>query len=94
MGQIEAMANGTCPEQGILNASTIAARRGLELLKKRTNSPETPEYAKDDLLLESGMVGLEQDYSYDMVMGDGSPNLNFDVPDSWMFTGWDTNTEW
>lgn len=96
------MENGTPPEQGIMDAAKAAARKCLDVLKARTNTPITPtpdpELPNPELPLLNGDGAFE----YDFVMQDGSPDYGYgmgmgiggEVGNEWMFSGWDMNTEW
>lgn len=88
MGQIEATQNGADIEEGITNAMKASGRYCLDVLKVRMNCPESPPVPIVEVEEAPGIGGFE----YDFVMGDGSPEYGFDVPDdSWMFTGWEEN---
>ena len=99
MGQIEASENGTSPERGIIEASRVSARHCLDLLKARTNTVQTPSDGTGEVVdaaaaeLGFGAEG-NMDFGYDFVMQDGSPNFNFDAPDSWLYSGWEENSMW
>jgi hypothetical protein len=100
LGQIKALENGTSPDEGMRNGAIESARRCLELLKRRTITPNTPSDAVENgksaiPTPEPELTAMDQDYSYDFVMQDGSPDFNFDLPDdAWMFSGLDASEQW
>ena len=108
VAQIEGLENERDVEQGILEAIRCSARHSLELLKERIQLVDTPsdtgsgeQGGSVDAIdgpteaADFDFMNVEQDLGFDFVMQDGSPNFNFDEPDSWLSSGWEMNkTSW
>ena len=80
-----------------MEAAKSCARHCLDLLKARTKTPETPETPSYVAPVLDPAIGLmDQDFSWgsDFVMGEGSPSFNFEMPDAWIFSGWDETSTW
>jgi hypothetical protein len=98
-GQVEALMRGTKVDEAVIGHAKKAVQTCLELLRARTKTPETPPDAAIGPLevWQPGMYTGEQDMGYDFLMQDGGEggssmsNFNFDIPDSWLFTGWGDN---
>lgn len=103
VAQVESMEAGVNSERAITEAFQKSARYSLELLKKRTQIVDTPSDAASreqggnaDANSSKGgdsdfdFMNVEQDGGFDFVMQDGSPSFNFDAPDSWLFSGFET----
>lgn len=90
--QIYAMTNGMRPEEVVPQAAKQSALRCLELLRARTKVPPvTPVSDPGTNVSSSG--GVESidgfDYGFNELMPDA--NMNFEFPESWVFTGWEMN---
>lgn len=93
LGQIEAMERGTSPEQGIFEAAKRSLTECYEVLKARTapadtgpspmvdfQDPMDGQSSNGDLLLGS------QDFDFDFMQ---NADLDYGMPNSWLFPGWD-----
>lgn len=89
--QIQAMTNGIDPQTVVPEAAKQSALQCLELLRARTkNPPITPPDSDPGTNTSGGTESLEeQEYSFNMMIPDA--NLELDIPDSWVFTGWELN---
>ena len=89
--QIQAMTNGVRPEDVVPEAAKQSALHCLELLRARTKMPpDTPTESDVGTNVSGGMESLEDlDYGFNVFLPDA--NLNLEVPDSWIFTGWELN---
>ncbi|KIN04569.1 hypothetical protein OIDMADRAFT_156663 [Oidiodendron maius Zn] len=88
--QIHAMTNGIPPEEVIPEAAKQSAAHCLELLRARTKMPPvTPESDLGTNVSSSGESMEEPDYGFNVFMPD--VNMEFEIPESWVFTGWEMN---
>jgi hypothetical protein len=87
--QIQAMTNGQRPEDVVPEAAKASALHCLELLTARTKMPPiTPPDSDPGTSTSRETESLEDpDYAFGMLMPDA--NLELDIPDSWVFTGWE-----
>jgi hypothetical protein len=87
--QIQAMTNGQRPEDVVPVAAKASALHCLELLTARTKMPPiTPPDSDPGTSTSRETESLEDpDYAFGMLMPDA--NLELDIPDSWVFTGWE-----
>lgn len=105
LGQIKALDEGTDLQTAIVEHARIGARKCLDLLRTRCKIPPTPEAGTESEITDPGsgewqtdMLTGDSTYGYDFTMQDGSPesgmsNFNFDIPESWLFSGWGDNGE-
>ena len=85
---IQAMTNGIPAENVVPEASKRSAAHCLELLRARAKMP--PVTPDSDAATSGGGESMEEpDYGFNVVMAD--MNLEFEMPDSWVFTGWEMN---
>jgi hypothetical protein len=42
--------------------------------------------------LEFGTMEMDQEFAFEYLMPDA--NMNFDIPESWLFEGWEEHHEW
>ena len=89
--QIQAMTDGIRPEDVVPEAAKRSALYCLELVRARTKMPpDTPIESDPGTNVSSGIENLEDpDYGFNGLMPDA--NLELDIPDSWIFTGWELN---
>lgn len=86
--QIHAMTNGTPIEEAVPAAAKRSAELCLEILTARAKlGPELPEEGTPESVDTREIE--EPEFSFDMLMPDA--NMDFEIPDSWIFTGWDMN---
>jgi hypothetical protein len=93
---IHALTNGIPPEEVIPKAAIRTAQQCFEILRTRTEAASYEPGAHGHVSGMSGGVG-EPAYGFDLLMPDanmdcGVPggSLGFEMPDSWLFTGWDS----
>jgi hypothetical protein len=101
--KIHAMTNGIPPEQVVPEAAKRSARECLEILTAKVNLGA--RHSGEESQPEghgsggSGSIGEQDfDFDFDLLMADGNMDFGMtgedygvDIPDSWLFTGWDAN---
>ncbi|KAH7364917.1 fungal-specific transcription factor domain-containing protein [Rhexocercosporidium sp. MPI-PUGE-AT-0058] len=98
LAQIDALEIGANPEQHILEAGRKSVATCLELLKRRV--PQRVSAGDYDRHVEDGTspdgIGVEvpevQDPRMDFTMDDW--NMDFNLPESWLMSGWEDNQPW
>ncbi len=98
LGQVEAIEQGKSPEVGALEGARRSGKICYELLSARVPPPggtarkESQEAAA--IVLNSGAGGVMdgQEGAMDFNMRDWA--LDFDVPDGWLFAGWEEDKCW
>lgn len=99
--QIDALERGVDPDPLIAKAAKESAEMCYGLLKARIKKPpssvvmESEPTAGDDNgngMLEFGSMEMDQEFAFEYLMPDA--NMNFDIPESWLFEGWEEHQEW
>ncbi|RDW58451.1 hypothetical protein BP5796_12381 [Coleophoma crateriformis] len=91
MAKMEALEKGTNPEHAMKEMAQLSAQNYLEMIKARTNQPETPSDISD--LQDTGelaeqLLTLEQDFPHDFMLQDGSLYFDTDLLGSWHLDTW------
>jgi hypothetical protein len=100
---IHSMTDGIPPEHVMPQAAIRTAQQCLDILRERTKAGPNEAGVQDqeESLVDggsgNGSVG-EPDYGFDFLMPDANmdfgmqgEDFGFGIPDSWLFTGWDSN---
>ncbi|KAH8591282.1 hypothetical protein B0O99DRAFT_598148 [Bisporella sp. PMI_857] len=89
LAYVDALENNKDVEKGILEGALASARHCLGLLRARLDMPETPPFTEPPIENSGdGTMGVDQDFSYDFMMQDGGSSFNFEMPDAWLYSGW------
>jgi len=91
IGQLEAQLNGVDPETAIIEAAKNSVQECYEVLKRKLGGV-SPEESSLVLPVDGGALDSNSMMSWDLLMQD--TNVNFDMPDSWLFSGWDDSSSW
>ena len=104
--QIDAMERGEDADAFIAKAAKESTETCYGLLKARTKKPpssvvmesefavggESSANANGDGMLEFGTTDMDNEFAFEYLMPDSS--VNFEIPESWLFEGWEEHQEW
>lgn len=99
LAQIEALEEGLCPQEKVMEAGLKSVELCLELLKRRI--PQRLSAGDYDRHVEDGTspdgIGVTEvppvhDPRMDFTMDDW--NMDFNLPESWLLSGWEDNQPW
>jgi hypothetical protein len=97
--QIEAMENGQDPDLMIAKAAKESAETCYGLLKARIKKPPSsvvmesePVVEDGNRMMDFGTLEIDNEFAFEYTMADA--NMDFDMPESWLFEGWEEHREW
>jgi hypothetical protein len=102
--QVDALERGIDPDLLIAKAAKDSAEMCYGLLKNRIRKPPSSVVMEESEnvggkdrnggngMLEFGSMDTETEFAFEYLMPDA--NVNFDIPESWLFEGWEEHQEW
>jgi hypothetical protein len=99
--EIDALERGEDPDPLIAKAAKESAETCYGRLKARIKKPPSSVVMESEPIVENekgtgpmdfGTMEMDQEFAFEYLMPDAS--TNFDIPESWLFEGWEEHHEW
>ena len=101
--QIDAMEKGDDEDELIAKAAKDSATTCYGLLKARIKKPPSSVVLESEPVVKSGnrqetgqiefgTMDMNSEFAFEYLLPDA--NMNFDIPESWLFEGWEEHHEW
>jgi hypothetical protein len=104
LAQIDALERGVDPDPLIAKAAKESAENCYGLLKARIKKPPSSVVMESEAVVGDadrdaeaattgfGTMEMDHEFAFEYLMPDA--NMSFDIPESWLFEGWEEHHEW